>query len=76
MVCAHAAKAHLRRAILGHEEALRLHRLGRPRAVDLLQAAISHALRRSLASYTQLDREDDFCEVAEAPDILREWAVP
>ncbi|XP_040847530.1 rhophilin-1 [Ochotona curzoniae] len=64
------AKAHLRRAILGHEEALRLHRLGRPRAVDLLQAAISHALRRSLASYTQLDREDDFCEVAEAPDIL------
>lgn len=64
------AKAHLKRSILGQEEALRLHALCRVlRQVDLLQAAVARALRRSLARYSQLDREDDFSEVAEAPDI-------
>ncbi|XP_007954327.1 rhophilin-1 [Orycteropus afer afer] len=64
-------KAHLRRAILGQEEALRLHAGCRvPRQVDLLQAVVGQALRRSLAKYSELDREDDFFEAAEAPDIL------
>ncbi|KAM9627029.1 rhophilin-1 [Trichechus inunguis] len=63
-------KAHLRRAILGQEEALRLHSLCRvPRKVDLLQAVVAQALRHSLAKYAELDREDDFFEAAEAPDI-------
>uniref|UniRef100_A0A673UB21 Rhophilin Rho GTPase binding protein 1 n=1 Tax=Suricata suricatta TaxID=37032 RepID=A0A673UB21_SURSU len=63
-------KAHLKRAILGQEEALRLHAPGRAlRRVDLLQAALAQALRRSLARYSELDREDDFLETAEAPDI-------
>ncbi|XP_042780159.1 rhophilin-1 isoform X4 [Panthera leo] len=63
-------KAHLKRAILGQEEALRLHAVCRAlRSVDLLQAVLAQALRRSLARYSELDREDDFLEATEAPDI-------
>ncbi|XP_051015704.1 rhophilin-1 [Acomys russatus] len=64
------AKAHLKRAILAQEEALRLHTLCRVlRQVDLLQVVVTQALRRSLAKYSELEREDDFFEAAEAPDI-------
>lgn len=67
------AKAHLKRAILGQEEALRLHMLCRVlRKMDLLLAVVTQALRRSLARYSALEREDDFFEVVEAPDIQRE----
>ncbi|KAM5314027.1 rhophilin-1 [Glossophaga mutica] len=63
-------KAHLKRAILGQEEALRLHAVCRAlRRVDLLQAVLGQALRRSLAKYSELDLEDDFFEATEAPDI-------
>uniref|UniRef100_A0A8C0VU72 Rhophilin-1 n=1 Tax=Castor canadensis TaxID=51338 RepID=A0A8C0VU72_CASCN len=58
------------RAILGQEEALRLHALCRVlREVDLLQVVVAQALQRSLTKYSDLEREDDFFEVAEAPDI-------
>nr|XP_012417928.1 PREDICTED: rhophilin-1 [Odobenus rosmarus divergens] len=64
-------KAHLKRSILGQEEALRLHAVCRAlRRVDLLQAVLAQALQRSLAKYSELDQEDDFLETAEAPDIL------
>ncbi|KAL1767531.1 rhophilin-1 isoform X1 [Sigmodon hispidus] len=64
------AKAHLKRAILGQEEALRLHTLCRVlRKVDLLQVVVTQALRRSLTKYSELEREDDFFEAVEAPDI-------
>ncbi|XP_074208895.1 rhophilin-1 isoform X4 [Camelus bactrianus] len=63
-------KAHLKQAILGQEEALRLHAVCRAlRRVDLLQAVLAQALRRSLAKYSELDLEDDFFETTEAPDI-------
>ncbi|XP_073086303.1 rhophilin-1 isoform X6 [Manis javanica] len=63
-------KAHLKRAILGQEEALRLHAVCRAlRRVDLLQSALTQALQRSLAKYSELDLEDDFFEATEAPDI-------
>ncbi|XP_021544247.1 rhophilin-1 [Neomonachus schauinslandi] len=63
-------KAHLKRSILGQEEALRLHAVCRAlRRVDLLQAVLAQTLQRSLAKYSELDREDDFLETAEAPDI-------
>nr|XP_031546301.1 rhophilin-1 isoform X3 [Vicugna pacos] len=63
-------KAHLKRAILGQEEALRLHAVCRAlRRVDLLQAVLAQALQRSLAKYSELDLEDDFFETTEAPDI-------
>lgn len=72
-----AGKAHLRRAILGQEEALRLHAVCRAlRRVDLLQAVLAQALRRSLAKYSELDLEDDFFEATEAPDIQREQPGP
>lgn len=72
-----AGKAHLKRAILGQEEALRLHAVCRAlRSVDLLQAVLAQALRRSLARYSELDREDDFLEATEAPDIPREQPSP
>nr|XP_045000543.1 rhophilin-1 isoform X2 [Jaculus jaculus] len=68
--CRKLAKAHLKRAILGQEEALRLHTLCRvPRKVDLLQAVVTQALQHSLAKYSELEREDDFFEPVEAPDI-------
>ncbi|XP_075406675.1 rhophilin-1 isoform X2 [Tenrec ecaudatus] len=68
--CRRRGKAHLRRAILAQEEALRLHGLCPvPRQVDLLQAVVARALRRSLAKYSELDHEDDFFEVAEVPDV-------
>lgn len=70
-------KAHLKRAILGQEEALRLHALGRAlRRVDLLQAVLGQALRCSLTRYSELDLEDDFFEATEAPDIQREQPGP
>ncbi|KAM7075237.1 rhophilin-1 isoform 1-T1 [Molossus nigricans] len=63
-------KAHLKRAILGQEEALRLHAVCRAlRSVDLLQVVLGQALRRSLAKYSELDLEDDFFEAIEAPDV-------
>lgn len=72
-----AGKAHLRRAILGQEEALRLHAVCRAlRRVDLLQAVLGQALQRSLARYSELDLEDDFFEATEAPDIQREQPGP
>lgn len=73
----HTGKAHLKRAILGQEEALRLHAVCRAlRRVDLLQAVLVQALRRSLAKYSELDLEDDFFEAAEAPEIQREQPGP
>lgn len=60
----------MKRAILGQEEALRLHAMCRVlRTVDLLQAVVAQALRHSLAKYSELEREDDFFEATEAPDI-------
>lgn len=77
MPCLCTAKAHLKRAILGQEEALRLHTLCRVlRQVDLLQVVVTQALRRSLAKYSELEREDDFFEAMEAPDIQREHPGP
>nr|XP_055170349.1 rhophilin-1 isoform X2 [Nyctereutes procyonoides] len=69
-LCDSPRKAHLKQAILGQEEALRLHAVCRAlRRVDLLQAVLARALRCSLAKYSELDREDDFLETSEAPDI-------
>uniref|UniRef100_H3CBS1 Rhophilin Rho GTPase binding protein 1 n=1 Tax=Tetraodon nigroviridis TaxID=99883 RepID=H3CBS1_TETNG len=59
-------KAHLRRAVIRHEEALRLHGLCRIlRKMDLLQDVLALTHKRSLDMYSELDREDDFDETAE-----------
>uniref|UniRef100_A0A4W4GZ06 Rhophilin, Rho GTPase binding protein 1 n=1 Tax=Electrophorus electricus TaxID=8005 RepID=A0A4W4GZ06_ELEEL len=63
-------KAHLRNAIICHEEALRLHGVCKAlRKLDILQEVLAHAHARSLEKYSYIDQEDDFSETAEAPDI-------
>uniref|UniRef100_A0A1A7WIA4 Rhophilin, Rho GTPase binding protein 1 n=3 Tax=Iconisemion striatum TaxID=60296 RepID=A0A1A7WIA4_9TELE len=63
-------KAHLRRAVMKHEEAIRVHSLCKIlRKMDILQDVLSQTHKRSLDKYLELDREDDFDETAEAPEI-------
>ncbi|KAG7220024.1 hypothetical protein INR49_000673 [Caranx melampygus] len=63
-------KAHLRRAVIRHEEAMRVHGLCKIlRKMDILQDVLSLGHKRSLDKYSELDREDDFDETAEAPEI-------
>lgn len=63
-------KAHLRRAVIRHEEAMRVHGLCKIlRKMDILQDVLSITHKRSLDKYSELDREDDFDETAEAPEI-------
>lgn len=60
--------------MIRHEEALRVHGLCRIlRKMDILQDVLVLTHRRSLDMYSQLDREDDFDETAEAPEVQREW---
>ncbi|KAM3620365.1 uncharacterized protein V6R79_022159 [Siganus canaliculatus] len=63
-------KAHLRCAVIRHEEAMRVHSLCKIlRKMDILQDVLSLTHKRSLDKYSELDREDDFDETAEAPEI-------
>uniref|UniRef100_A0A8K9V882 Rhophilin, Rho GTPase binding protein 2 n=1 Tax=Oncorhynchus mykiss TaxID=8022 RepID=A0A8K9V882_ONCMY len=64
-------KAHLRRAVIGHEEGLRIHSLCRHlRKLDVLQAILQASHNRSLAKFNDNDREDEFTDYMEAPDIV------
>lgn len=75
------AKAHLRRAIVHHEEALRVCGLCKKlRNIEVLQEILSVAHKRSLLKYSQQEQEDDFSSLLQAPDILRKsfivWGAP
>ncbi|XP_030622081.1 rhophilin-2 [Chanos chanos] len=64
-------KAHLRRAILDHEEALRIHGLCRHlRKLEVLRDILEAAHKRSLAKLTENETEDEFVDYLEAPDII------
>lgn len=53
-----------------HEEAMRVHGLCKIlRKMDILQDVLCQTHKRSLEKYLELDREDDFDETAEAPEI-------
>uniref|UniRef100_A0A8C7HTG3 Rhophilin, Rho GTPase binding protein 2 n=1 Tax=Oncorhynchus kisutch TaxID=8019 RepID=A0A8C7HTG3_ONCKI len=66
-------KAHLRRAVIGHEEGLRIHSLCRHlRKLDVLQAILQASHNRSLAKFNDNNREDEFTDYLEAPDIICE----
>lgn len=39
------------------------------RKMDILQDVLSLTHKRSLDKYSEMDREDDFDEIAEAPEI-------
>ncbi|XP_031443371.1 rhophilin-2 isoform X2 [Clupea harengus] len=63
-------KAHLRRAILEHEEALRIYSLCRElRRLDILGDILQATLKRSLAKFALHEDEDEFTDYMEAPDI-------
>ncbi|CAH2286122.1 rhophilin-1 isoform X2 [Pelobates cultripes] len=63
-------KAHLKKAIMKHEEAMRIHGLCKIlRKMDILQEVLTSAHKRSLSKYSDIDHEEDFFETGEAPDI-------
>ncbi|XP_072266632.1 rhophilin-1-like [Pyxicephalus adspersus] len=63
-------KAHLKKALMKHEEAMRIHGLCKIlRKMDLLQEVLAMTHKRSLSKYSDIDHEEDFFETAEAPDI-------
>jgi len=64
-------KAHLREALLLHEEAMRVNRMCRElRKKDVLQDVLRLAHDRSLNKYASIDEEDDFQEVLDPPAIV------
>ena len=63
-------KAHIRQALMLHEEGLRVHGLSKAlRKIDTLQEVLKQTHDRSMNKYTQLDEEDDFFELDDVPDI-------
>ncbi|XP_073485525.1 rhophilin-1 [Aquarana catesbeiana] len=63
-------KAHLKKALMKHEEAMRIHSLCKIlRKMDILQEVLALAHKRSLSKYSDIDHEEDFFETGEAPDI-------
>ncbi|XP_032629249.1 rhophilin-2 [Chelonoidis abingdonii] len=64
-------KAHLRKAIVYHEEALRVCGLCKKlRNIDILQEILTVAHKRSLIKYAQHEQEDDFLSLMEASSVL------
>lgn len=64
-------KAHLRKAVVYHEEALRVCGLCKKlRNIDVLQEVLTAAHKRSLLKYAQQEKEDDFLSLIQTPDIL------
>uniref|UniRef100_A0A803TQ35 Rhophilin Rho GTPase binding protein 2 n=1 Tax=Anolis carolinensis TaxID=28377 RepID=A0A803TQ35_ANOCA len=64
-------KSHLKRAIVHHEEALRVCSMCRKlRNIEVLQEILSVAHKRSLLKYSQQELEDDFLSLSSASDIL------
>ncbi|XP_022096108.1 rhophilin-1-like [Acanthaster planci] len=67
------SKAHIRQALMLHEEALRVHNLSKMlRKIDTLQEVLRQSHDRSMSCYTELDEEDDFFEMMDVPDIKGE----
>lgn len=63
-------KAHLREALLLHEESLRLHRMCRQlRQVDTLQERLRTSHDSSLNRYADVEEEDNFQEILDPPQI-------
>ncbi|XP_032416943.1 rhophilin-2 isoform X1 [Xiphophorus hellerii] len=64
-------KAHIRRAISGHEEALRNYSLCQHlEKLEALQEILKASHRRSLDKYSDYDNEEEFVDYVEAPDII------
>lgn len=69
-------RAHLREAVLRHEESQRLHRMCRElRGKEALQAELRRVHRRATETYTTTDEEDDFRELLDPPRIIGEFST-
>ena len=69
-------KAHLREALLAHEEALRVNRMCRElRKKDALQEVLRAAHSKALGVYEEVDEEDDFQELLEPPPVLAATSI-
>ncbi|KAI7814681.1 rhophilin-2 isoform X1 [Triplophysa rosa] len=62
-------KAHLQRAIMGNEEAIRTHALCQPK-LDIMNDILQASHKRSLAKFEQYEKEDEFTDYMVAPDII------
>ncbi|XP_028257630.1 rhophilin-2 isoform X1 [Parambassis ranga] len=64
-------KAHIRRAILGHEEALRIYGLcHHSNKMEVLQDILIASHQRSLNKLSENEIEEEFTDYMEAPDII------
>ncbi|XP_075934089.1 rhophilin-2 [Anarhichas minor] len=64
-------KAHIRRAILGHEEALRIYSLCHHlNKLEVLQDILGASHQRSLNKCSESEAEEEFTDYTEAPDII------
>ncbi|XP_076011675.1 rhophilin-2 isoform X2 [Genypterus blacodes] len=64
-------QAHIRRAIMGHEEALRIHGLCHHlNNLEILQEILRVSHQRSLNKLTENESEDEFTDYVVAPDII------
>ncbi|XP_041455302.1 rhophilin-1-like isoform X2 [Lytechinus variegatus] len=64
-------KAHIRQALMLHEEALRVHDLSKQlRKIDTLKEVLKKFHSKSMHRYQSLDDEEDFFELPDAPVIL------
>ncbi|XP_008296154.1 rhophilin-2 isoform X1 [Stegastes partitus] len=64
-------KAHIRRAILGHEEALRIYSLCHNLTeLEVLQDILKASHQRSLNKFSEHENEEEFTDYMEAPDII------
>lgn len=68
-----SGKAHIRKAILCHEEALRIyglcHHLNK---LEVLRDILKASLQRSVNKYSEHEDEEEFSDYMEAPDIICE----
>nr|XP_002122928.2 rhophilin-2-like [Ciona intestinalis]XP_018666799.1 rhophilin-2-like [Ciona intestinalis] len=63
-------KSHLKQSVFYHERALQTHSLCKiPRAVDILKEYLQHAHTRSVNKLEEVDSDEDFFDIVEAPDI-------
>ncbi|PVD20306.1 hypothetical protein C0Q70_18460 [Pomacea canaliculata] len=64
-------KAHLREAVLSHEEALRVHDLCKQmRKIDTFRDILQKVHARSIQKFSGLEEEDDFTQLLTAPRIF------
>lgn len=66
-----AGRAHIRRAIQGHEEALRIYSLCKHiNKLDVLQEILKASHQRSLDKSSEHESEEEFADYMEAPEII------